>query len=130
MKRAIFGVLLVAACGFAQAVDKVPAQPGACDALAAEVEASVKELAYYSIDGTFDDSAPREANRKLQKVVASNLIQSNLALMQGNKCQMPKQPIYESAYRSSALKCFTAEKPKEGVAPECIRTNWTRNTDY
>lgn len=125
-----FGVLLVAACGFAQAVEKTAPQHGSCDALAAEVEASVKELAFYSIDGSFDDSAPRETNRKLQKVIASNLIQSNLSLMQANKCPMPKLPVYESAYRSAALKCFTAEKPKDGLAPECIRTNWTRNTDY
>jgi hypothetical protein len=130
MKRTIFGVLLVAACGFAQAADKVSAQQGPCDALAGEVEASVKELAYYSINGTLDDSAPRETNRKLQKVVASNLIQSNLVLMQANKCPMPKLPIYESAYRSAALKCFTAEQPKEGIALECVRTKWTRNTDY
>jgi hypothetical protein len=124
------GVLLLTAFGLSPAADKVPGQQSACDALSAEVEASVKELSYYSVDGTFDDSAPRETNRKLQKVVASNLIQSNLALMQANKCPMPRQPIYESAYRSAALKCLNAEQPKEGVAAECIRTKWTRNTDY
>ena len=129
MKRTIFGVLLVAACGFAQAADsKSPS--GVCEGLAAEVDASLKELAYYSIDGTFDDSAPRETNRKLQKVIASNLIQANLTLMQANKCALPKLPIYENAYRSAALKCFTVDQPKDGVAPECIRSKWVRNPDY
>ena len=126
------GVLLVAVCGFAQAADTatMAQQAKTCDALATEVEASVKELAYYSVNGAFDDSAPRETNRKLQKVVASNLIQANLALMQANKCTLPKLPIYESAYRSAALKCLSAEQPKDGVAPECVRTKWSRNTDY
>ena len=122
------GVLLVAACGFAQAADSKP-QGGVCEALATEVESSLKELAYYSVNGNFDDSAPRETNRKLQKVVAANLIQANLALMQANKCAMPRLPIYESAYRSAALKCLTAEQT-DTAAPECIRTKWSRNPDY
>jgi hypothetical protein len=129
MKRTIFGVLLVAACGFAQAADRAPALAGSCEALAATVEAGVRDLAFYSIDGTFDSSAARETNRQLQKVVASNVIQANLTLMQANRCALPKLPIDENAYRSAALKCFTAAKPKDGVAPECIRPTWTRNID-
>jgi hypothetical protein len=127
MKRTIFGVLLVAACGFAQAADNK--SQGTCDALAAAVEGGVRDLAHYSFDGTFDSSAMRETNRQLQKVVASNLIQANLTLMQANRCPLPKLPVDEYAYRSAALKCLSAVKPKDGVAPECIRPNWVRNTD-
>lgn len=127
MKRTVFGVLLAAACGFAQAADAK--SQGTCDALAAAIEASVKDLAYYTFDGALDSSAARETNRQLQKVVAASLIQTNLSIAQANRCPAPKQPIDESAYRSAALKCATATKPKDGVAPECVRPNWTRNTD-
>jgi hypothetical protein len=125
------GVLLVAVCGFAQAEDvkASPQQARTCQALADVIEANVRDLAFYNIDGTFDGSAARETNRQLQKVVATNLIQSNLLLMQANRCSLPKLPVDDEAYRSAALKCFTASKPKEGVAPECIRPKWTRNTD-
>jgi hypothetical protein len=125
-----FGVLLVAVCGFAQAAEPKAQGPQAnCETLAAAVEAGVRDLAFYSIDGTFDNSAVRETNRQLQKVVASNLIQANLTLMQANRCALPRLPVDEGAYRSAALKCFTATKPKDGVAPECVRPTWTRNVD-
>ena len=124
------GVLLVAVCGFAQAADTKPqGQQTVCDSLAASVEEGVKDLSHYRFDGAFDNSAVRETNRQLQKVVTTNLIQANLTLMQANKCVLPKLPINDYAYRSAALKCATSTKPKDEVAPECVRPNWTRNSD-
>jgi len=131
MKRAIFGALLVAACGFAQAADnKPPTQSGTCEQLGAAVEDGVMELTFIRVDGVTDNSAARETNRQLQKVVVTNLMQMHLTLMAANKCPLPKTTFSDGAYYLDALNCSTAllkaKQSDKDMPPECDRRKWVR----
>lgn len=104
-----------------------------CELLSKAVEGGVQELAYQGFVGVFDDSAARESNRLLQKVFISTAIQSNLILMQANKCQLPKLPVNDVDYSSNALECAisTSKAQRTGdKAPqaECNRDKWARGS--
>lgn len=131
MKRTILGVLLVAACGFAQAAEKAPAPAGSCEALTGAVEGGLKALSFISANGMGDNSAARESNRQLEKVVETNLMQMNLSLLQANKCPVPKGPLVDNVYYLDALKCSNALMKgrldnDKSTPPECDRSKWKR----
>jgi hypothetical protein len=127
-----FGVVLVffsLTCNAADTKSQPPA--GGCDNLAAAVESGAKELSFIRVDGAADNSAARESNRQLQKVVATNLMQMNLSLMQANRCNLPRVPFSDSSYYLSALSCSTAllksQLNQVSDSPaECDRSKWTR----
>jgi hypothetical protein len=126
-----FGVLLVAACRFTQAAEvKSQAPQDVCERLSAAVEDGVKELSQIRVDGLTDDSAPRETNRQLEKVITTNLMQMHLTLMQANKCTLPKTTFYDTAYYTDALSCATARLKARAddkeTPPDCVRSKWTR----
>lgn len=100
-----------------------------CDELSASVEAGNKELSAAGVYDFFEENAFRETNRQLKMVVASNIIQSNLVLMQANKCQLPKTPVANNLYISNSLQCEAARSKaarlKEKDLPEeCDRSKW------
>lgn len=100
-----------------------------CDELSASIDAGSKELSAAGVSDFFGDSAFKETNRQLKMVVASNIIQSNLVLMQANKCQLPKAPIANNLYISNSLQCEAAlskaARLKEKDSPtECDRSKW------
>jgi hypothetical protein len=128
------GVLLVAVCGFAQAADTKPQRPQTtCDKLAAAFESGVKELSFIRSEGVPDNSAARETNRQLEKVVTTNIMQMHLTLMQANKCTLPTANISDVDYYIDALSCTTAmlKAPpgEKEMPPECDRSKWTRMFD-
>jgi hypothetical protein len=122
MKTALFLVALAMhSAAFSQSV---------CEDLARAAEDNVKEMAYAVTDGSSDNSAPRETNRKLNQIAQSSMLNANLMLMAANKCTMPKLPVSEKSYRDSASECSLAHRmPKSGQpAPlaECDRSKWVR----
>jgi hypothetical protein len=104
----------------------VYAQTTDCDALGKTIEAQVMDLS--SVDGTFDDSAPRETNRLLRKSIAMNEIQANLILMQAAKCRLPTQPISDRAYFTDATACELAATQSKAPVRECDRSKWVRDS--
>lgn len=123
--KQLLAAFLVLVCGVASA----QARPTAiCDRLAQAVEDNAKNLSYYRVSGIADDSAPRETNRLLQRVIYTNMLQSNLTLMQANKCALPSTPVVDDAYTSSALKCMTAKvNAHSKFPPECDQSSWVRD---
>jgi hypothetical protein len=124
------GVLLVAACGGAHAADAKP-QAGSCESFANAFDNGAKELAYIEAGGVGDNSAARESNRLLERVIATNVMQMNLNLMQLNKCAAPKQPVYAGDYGLDAMKCSNAVmrgrlSGDKSSPPECDRGKWTK----
>lgn len=132
MKRTIFGVLLVAACGFAQAAESKPVgQPGMCEALASEVEDGVKELSFAHAQAMFETSAARETNLQLEKVTTTNLMQMHLDLLVAHKCPLPKAPISDTAYRDDAFACArdmekNMNASSKDLPASCDRSKWVR----
>jgi hypothetical protein len=129
-----FGVLLVAVCGFAQAADMSAQvqQAKTCDALASGVEDGVKELSFLRSEAELERSAARETNLQLEKVVTTNLMQMHLALMQANKCPLPKAAFTDSAYSDNAFNCskalIKAQTGDKAFPEACDRTKWVRST--
>lgn len=103
-----------------------------CDQLQVAVEDGIKEISFQSLTRYSDNSAPRLTNRKLEQLAQIGMIQANLTLMQASKCNLPKAPVQEKAYKESAGKCLTAlDSPVERGAEvkplsECDRTKWIR----
>ena len=140
----VFGVLLVSGSCAAQSTAGAsisdlpeirtqrsgPAKPVAvCDDLAKAVEAGVKEMAYFE-QSALGTPASEVTNRRLSIVAEASKVQSNLLLMQSNKCPMPKQSINSRAYFNNAFACAHA-MPKAGTGPipECDRSTWVRSSD-
>jgi hypothetical protein len=125
MKKIVFLACFGVMCGAGAA--QTP-----CDALSKEFELNVKEIAFADVDGIFDDSAPRATIRKMEKVFQASALQSNLLLMQANKCPPPKAPVNAMAYRESAILCAIASSKAQragdkGEILECDRDKWARS---
>lgn len=102
-----------------------------CENLGTAIESGMKELSFIRVDGAADNSAARESNRQLEKVVVTNLMQLNIGLMQANRCNLPKTPFSDSAYYLSALSCsnalLKAQLDRSSESPvECDRSKWSR----
>jgi hypothetical protein len=113
------------------AADKVPSSAGSCEALAGAIEGGLKALSFISANGMGDNSAARESNRQLEKVVETNLMQMNLGLLQANRCPAPKGPLVDNVYYLDALKCSNAlmrgrNENDKNNPPECDRSKWKR----
>ena len=120
MKRHQLFWLLSAEASSAFAADSTSEQLGKA------VEASVKEMAFYD-DAALGASAAELMSRKLGAVAEASKIQSNLTLMQANKCLMPRDPINPRVYSQSAFACVHATpRPGNTPVPECDREKWTK----
>ena len=100
-----------------------------CDELGQAVEAGVKEMAYYN-DAALGTPEAELTNRRLSMVAEASRVQSNLLLMQANRCAMPKQAINPRAYLQAAFACVhRSPKSSSSYIPECDRAKWTRSTE-
>jgi len=100
-----------------------------CEELGRAVEASVKEMAYYD-QAELGTPEAEITNRKLSMVAEASKAQSNLLLMQSNKCALPKQPVSPRAYFHAAFACVhKTPKSGSGYIPECDRAKWVRSSD-
>jgi hypothetical protein len=105
---------------------RAEAAPSICDALAKAVDDGVKEMAFYD-EAALGTPALEVTNRRLNLVAEASRVQSNLMLMQANKCPMPKDPISPRAYFGSAFACAHAiVKPGTDPIPECDREKWVK----
>lgn len=128
-------ILLLAALMAAPtaALAEPKASTSVCESLAVAVDADMKQLAASGVSDFFEDSAMRETNRRLGRVVAASLIQSNLMLMQANKCLPPKAPISDGTYINDALQCEIAKSKAQrlgdkSLPAECDRDKWVQKT--
>jgi hypothetical protein len=110
--------------------------PGVCVAFSGAVIDGEKELAYISVDGVGDNSAPRETVRAVNSSVEMSRIQANITLMAAQQCPLPNQPVDINAYGLAALDCKIANTKIAlamtkgatfSLAPECERAAWKRN---
>lgn len=112
--------ILLSVAGSASAADTT------CEQLGKAVEAGVKEMAFYD-DAALGTTGAEMMSRKLGAVVEASKVQSNLALMQANKCPMPREPINPRAYSQSAFACVHATpRPGSAPVPECDREKWVK----
>ncbi len=113
-------------------VSCVASAQSACDTLTKAAEKNIKEMSYSVAAGMF--SSEGETNRRLEKVYVATALQSNLMLMQANKCPMPKAPVSDTEYSKNAMECVLAASKAQrlgdkGALSECDRATWTRQAN-
>jgi hypothetical protein len=116
MKKVIMLAALVSmsAAGYAQQAD--------CTKFADEVESGLKAMSVGYI------STGRGVDNMMIAVVNAANIQSNLMLMQSNKCKLPVAPITPLAYSKNALECDSAAgDDRTSRAEKCDRSKWIRS---
>jgi hypothetical protein len=100
-----------------------------CEEFNQILEARAKELEFREIDGIGKEGAAA-VDSSTQQLVQASLLQSNLMLMQANKCPMPRNPIDPRLYFHSAFNCvhFVPKPNSMEVAP-CDRKKWVKSYD-
>lgn len=95
-----------------------------CKAAELAIDEALKEIANAAESGTFDNSAPRQSNRKLAESVEVLKIQNQLTYMQMLGCSAPQQPIDYTAYSAVAIGCAIA--PAANKEATCNKEAWAR----
>ena len=90
------------------------------------IEDSLKTIAYENTSGMGDNSAPRETNRQLRIVAASNVIYTQQLHMQSLQCPSIQWSISYLPFTSFALTCSLAIARNEDYKEKCNRKSWSR----
>lgn len=97
-----------------------------CKSAESLIEDHLKSIAYDSVAGITDNSAPRETNRQLKVVAATNQILIQQLHMQSLHCPAIQWSISHSAFTSAALNCSLASTSNDEYKEKCNRKNWAR----
>jgi hypothetical protein len=100
-----------------------------CKSAESLIEDHLKSIAYDSVAGITDNSAPRETNRQLKVVAATNQIQIQQLHMQSLQCPAIQWSISHSAFTSAALGCSLASTSNDEYKEKCNRKNWSRTVN-
>lgn len=105
-----------------------PAPDPLCDRIQAGIEVALKEIAYNSLSGFLDNSAPRETNRQTKINGYWQSIEVQLLHANALRCPAPTRLLVWDAYKRAALFCYTEERASRG-REACDRNSWLRDED-
>jgi hypothetical protein len=100
-----------------------------CKTAESLIEELLKSIAYESVAGIGDNSAPRETNRQLKVVAATNQLHIQQFHMQSLQCPAIQWSISYSAFTSAALGCSLASTTNDEYKEKCNRKNWSRTVN-
>ena len=100
-----------------------------CKTAESLIEELLKSIAYESVAGIGDNSAPRETNRQLKVVAATNQLHIQQFHMQSLQCPAIQWSISHSAFTSAALGCSLASTTNDEYKEKCNRKNWARTVN-
>lgn len=100
-----------------------------CKTAESLIEELLKSIAYESVAGIGDNSAPRETIRQLKVVAATNQLHIQQFHMQSMQCPAIQWSISHSAFTSAALGCSLASTTNDEYKEKCNRKNWSRTVN-
>jgi hypothetical protein len=98
-----------------------------CKSAESLIEDHLKSIAYDSVAGITDNSAPRETNRQLKVVAATNQVQIQQLHMHSLHCPAIQWSISHTSYTAAAFGCSVASTSNDEFKEKCNRKNWSRS---
>jgi hypothetical protein len=103
-----------------------------CEAHSRAIDFSERQIAFEEAQSVGDNSAARETNRLLRRILQQQQQQMHIVSMAAERCPSIPMPRDGVDYVMAGLDCTTAQMkgPSDDAKAKCLMANWKPNSTY